>query len=320
MSVTGVTAGVANPVQGAEAAAGKKVYHVCVCICTFKRPELLGRVLASIANQVTKGLFTCSVVVADNDATQSARPVIAEFSASSQFPVTYCVEPRQNIALARNKALEYADGDFIAFIDDDEFATEDWLRNLLTTCLAYGVDGVLGPVKPYFEVEPPNWLRKGGFFDRETYPTGSKLAWPNTRTGNVLFRKGILTGFDIPFNPEFATAGEDMDFFRRMMEKGHEFVWCNEAIAYEVIAPSRCTRSFLLKRALLRGSNFPKHPQHRVRNIAKSLVAVPSYTLALPVLSLCGEHLFVKYLSKLLDHASRLLAFCGLRMAKERET
>jgi glycosyltransferase involved in cell wall biosynthesis len=319
VSVPGATV-IPNPLRQDKRGAAKKVYHVCVCICTFKRPELLRRALASIACQVTGGFLTCSVVVVDNDATQSAHPVVAEFSSNSRIPVTYCVEPRQNIALARNKAVEYADGDFIAFIDDDEFATEDWLRNLLATCLAYGVDGVLGPVRPYFEVEPPSWLRKGGFFDRETYPTGSKLAWPNTRTGNVLFGKGILTGFDMPFNPEFATAGEDMDFFRRMMEKGHEFVWCNEAIAYEVIAPSRCNRSFLLKRALLRGSNFPKHPKHRIRNIAKSLVAVPCYTLALPLLSLCGEHVFVKYLGKLLDHASRLLAFCGLPLVRERET
>ena len=35
--------------------------------------------------------------------------------------VKYCVEPRQNIALARNKALQNAEGDLIAFIDDDEF-------------------------------------------------------------------------------------------------------------------------------------------------------------------------------------------------------
>jgi hypothetical protein len=252
---------------------------------------------------------------------QSALPVVAAFSSVSRLPVTYCVEPEQNIALARNKVLGHADGgDFVVFIDDDEFAVDNWLHNLLKTCLAYGADGVLGPVKPFFELEPPQWVRKGGFFDRPTYATGSKMRWPETRTGNVLFRKRILNNFETPFRPEFGTAGEDVDFFRRMMEKGYTFVWCNEAIAYEVVPPSRCTRSYLLKRALLRGSNFPKHPRHRIRNIAKSLIAVPCYTLALPVLSMLGEDVFVTYLSKLLDHVSRLLAFLGLPLAKQRET
>ena len=145
------------------------------------------------------------------------------------------------------------------------------------------------------------------------------MTWPKTRTGNVLFKRSILRDLEIPFRPEFATAGEDMDFFRRLMERGHVFVWCNEALAYEVIPPSRCTRSFLLKRALLRGSNFPKHPKHRIRNIAKSLVAVPLYTVFLPMLWFCGEHVFVAYLTKLADHVSRLLAFCGVSLAKERE-
>jgi hypothetical protein len=111
-----------------------------------------------------------------------------------------------------------------------------------------------------------------------------------------------------------------MDFFRRALDKGYWFVWCNEAVAYEVVPSSRCTRSYLLKRALLRGSNFPKHPSHRARNIVKSLIAVPSYTLALPLLTLFGQHVFLKYLIKLLDHVSRLLAFLGLNLVSQRQT
>ena len=297
----------------------EQTHHLSVCICTFKRAELLKRLLASLAKQRTEGLFTYSVVVADNDGMQSAQPVVAAFSSQSPLPVTYCVERQQNIALARNRAIENADGDFVVFIDDDEFPAEDWLHNLLKTYLAYRADGVLGPVRPCFEVEPPQWVKKGGFFERPTYATGSKMRWPETRTGNVLFRKNILDGFEAPFRAEFGTAGEDVDFFRRMMEKGYTFIWCNEAIAYEVVPPSRCTRSYVLKRALLHGSNFPKHPRHRIRNIAKSLVAVPCYTLALPVLSLFGQGVFLTYLSKLLEHVSRLLAFLGMPLAKQRE-
>jgi succinoglycan biosynthesis protein ExoM len=306
--------------QPLDAATAKQTCHLCVCICTFKRAELLKRLLASLANQRTEGLFSYSVVVADNDGMQSARPIVAEFSLQSALPITYCMEPVQNIALARNKALESASGDFVVFIDDDEFPAEDWLQNLLKTYFAYGADGVLGPVKPYFEFEPPLWVTKGGFCERKTYVTGSKMKWQETRTGNVLFRRNILDGLESPFRSEFATAGEDVDFFRRMIESGYTFVWCNEAVAYEIVPPSRCTRSYVLKRALLRGSNFPKHPRHRIRNIAKSLIAVPCYTLALPVLSMFGQSVFIAYLSKLLEHVSRLLAFLGLPLAKQRQT
>lgn len=297
-----------------------QVYQISICICTLRRPELLRRILAKLETQRTEGLFSYSVVVSDNDHMRSAEQTVAKFSSATHVPITYCVEPRQNIALARNNAIKHADGDFIAFIDDDEFPADDWLLNLFKTCQASCADGVLGPVVPYFEPEPPAWVTKGRFFDRPTHATGYKLTWDQSRTGNVLFKKEILRDLEVPFRSNFDTAGEDMDFFRRAMEKGCRFVWCNEAVAYEVVPPDRCTRGYLLKRAMLRGSNFPKHPSDRARNIIKSVIAVPSYTLALPVLALVGQHVFLKYLIKLLDHGSRLLAFLGLTLVKQRHT
>jgi succinoglycan biosynthesis protein ExoM len=280
----------------------------------------LRQLLDRLDHQRTDGLFTYSVVVADNDNVRSAQPVVTASSSTSRVGITYCWESEQNIALARNKAIQYAEGDFIAFIDDDEFPADDWLYHLFKTCEAYGVDGVLGPVNPHFEAEPPGWVKRGKFFDRPTFDTGYRVNWDEARTGNVLFKREILQGVDTPFRSEFATAGEDVDFFRRMIENGRTFVWCNQAIVHEVVPASRCKRSYLLKRALLRGSNFHKHPSHRLRNATKSLVAVPCYTLALPILALFGQHVFLKYLIKLLDHSSRLLAYVGLSSVTRRQT
>lgn len=294
--------------------------HVSVCICTFKRPQLLRRLLDLLDDQQTDGLFTYSVIVADNDSARSAQRLVESFTSGSRVPVKYCFESQQNIALTRNKALQSAEGNFIAFIDDDEYPAKDWLLNLFKTCAAYGVDGVLGPVKPSFEHKAPKWATEGRFFERPTFDTGYRVNWDQARTGNVLFRRKILTADEVPFQPEFDTAGEDVDFFRRMMERGCVFIWCNEAIVHEVVPVSRCTRSYLLKRALLRGSNFSKHPTHRIRNGAKSLIAVPCYTLSLPFLLFFGQHVFLRYLIKLLDHVSRLLAFVGLRLVTQRQT
>lgn len=107
-------------------------HHITVCICTFKRAELLTRLLEKLNAQTTGDLFTYSVVVADNDSGRSAEPVVAKISPTARMPIAYCVEPQQNIALVRNRAIEHAGGDLIAFIDDDEFPVENWLLSLLT--------------------------------------------------------------------------------------------------------------------------------------------------------------------------------------------
>jgi succinoglycan biosynthesis protein ExoM len=290
--------------------------HICVCICTFKRQALLKRLLHELGSQHTEGLFTYSVVVADNDPTESARPVVLEFARNSSVETVYCVQPQQSIALTRNKALANAKGDFVAFIDDDEFPICDWLLILFKTCKEYGVDGVLGPVRPYFDQQAPGWVIKGGFYDRPTYKTGFVIDWGKGRTGNTFLRRAIFEGLKEPFNPVFLT-GEDQDFFRRMIRKGHIFIWCNEAVAYEVVPPLRWKRSFMLRRALLRGQVCAVHPTSGAVHLAKSLVAVPLYAAALPFLLLAGHHLFMKYLVKLCDHAGRLLGFLNLNPVKD---
>lgn len=292
--------------------------HISVCICTYRRPALLKRLLTELSRQDTKGLFSFSVVIADNDHRQSAKQVVLELAATASISIFYCVEPEQNIALARNKALENAKGDFIAFIDDDEFPEGDWLCNLFKTCNAYGVDGVLGPVRPYFEHKPPQWVIKGKFFERPTHNTGYKMDWPEMRTGNLFFRREILNGINYAFRSEFGTGSEDVDFFRRMMGKGRSFVWCNNAVVYELVPPARCKRSYQIRLALLRGGNSLKHRECLARNLSKSLIAIPVYGLALPFLFVAGHHHFMNYLIKFFDHAGRLLALLGLNPVKKR--
>lgn len=290
--------------------------HISVCICTYQRPQLLKRLLDELRDQDTRGLFTYSIVVADNDYLQSAMTVVSDLAVTSTVPIRYCVEPQQNIALARNKAIENTDGDFVAFIDDDEFPTKQWLLTLFDVCNEYGVDGVLGPVKRHFDEEPPKWLVKSKFYEREIYPTGSIVRWREGRTGNVLLKKKVFANDLEPFKPQFR-GGEDTDFFRRMIERGHRFVWSSEAVAYEVVPPARWKRTFMLKRALLRGAVTLTNPTFGVRDIAKSLVAVPIYILGLPFALVVGQHKFMALLIKLCDHLGKLLAVVGIDPMKK---
>lgn len=290
--------------------------HISVCICTFKRLPLLKRLLEALAEQETDGLFTFSIVVADNDGARSAEVLVIEFAAKTSIEVAYCVQPEQNIALTRNKAIENVTGSYIAFIDDDEFPIKRWLVTLFTALSEYKVDGVLGPVKRHFDQPPPKWVIKGDFYERATYVTGLVIDWRKGRTGNVLFKRELFAGDARPFRPEFR-QGEDQDFFYRMIEKGHRFIWCNEAIAYEVVPPIRWKRRFMLRRALLRGAMEPQTPGFGARSILISLAAVPIYLTVLPFVAIAGHHKFMTTLVSLCDHLGKLLAVLGLNPVKE---
>jgi len=280
--------------------------HISVCICTYKRPEPLKRLLKDLDRQNTAGLFTYSVVVADNDPEGSAAAAVEEIQPEVKVGIKYCAEPARGIARARNKVIANADGDYLALIDDDEFPLPDWLRILFVTCNRYGVDGVLGPVRRHFDQEPPRWLKKSNLYDRRVNPTGMQVSWKESRTGNVLLRRDVIRDNPAPFRPEFK-AGEDQDFFHRKIEEGRTFIWSSDAVVYEVIPPARWKRMYCLRKALLTGATAVQQPAFKRKNLLKSVVAIPLYTLCLPVAFLAGEHHFVHLLIKLCDHAGKLL-------------
>jgi glycosyltransferase involved in cell wall biosynthesis len=281
--------------------------HISVCVCTYRRPALLRSLLVALARQETGGQFTYSVVVVDNDRAESARSVVEEMTQKYPLPMVYCVEPRQGIARARNKAVENARGEFVAFIDDDERPIEEWLLLLFRTCGELNADGVLGPVKPYFETEPPGWITRGRFYERADYPTGFVIDGNKGRTGNVLLKRSLVRPGELAFRPEFVT-GEDQDFFRRKIAEGRVFIWCSEAVAYETVPPTRWTRSYIVRKALMRGRYSVIEPTFGVFDVAKSLAAVMIYAVALPALCLIGQHVFMRYVDKFCFHAGKILA------------
>jgi len=290
--------------------------HITVCVCTYKRPVPLQRLLQDLCDQDTAERFTYSIVVTDNDSQRSAEAVVCNLASSSTVPIKYCVETQRNISRARNKAIANATGDFVATIDDDEYPTKRWLQNLFDICNKPDVDGVLGPVLPHFSPETPRWVVKGGFYDRPQHPTGMVLDWPETRTGNVLMKAELFAGDAQPFNPQ-CLEGSDQEFFKRMMKKGRVFVWCDEAVVYEVVPPARWKRNFLVRRALFRGIFSLRNHGYPLRLIATSLVAAPAYAVALPVALVLGQARFMNFVFKFSYHVGRLLAVLGINPIRE---
>ena len=96
---------------------------VSVAICTRERPLELARCLLSLADLSERPL---EVLVVDN-APQSlrTREVVAGFPG-----IRYMCEPRKGLSAARNTALRSADGDVVAFIDDDAVAHPEWVARI----------------------------------------------------------------------------------------------------------------------------------------------------------------------------------------------
>ena len=187
--------------------------ELSICICTYKRPILLRRLLYSIRDQVH---LPCSIeiVVVDNDVGQSATQVISEFSKDFNGNLKSFSLGTPNISLARNAGIAAAAGRFIVMIDDDELPMNDWIFKLVETQVKFKADIVFAPVLPDYHVGVPDWIVSGGYFDRRRFKTGTVVDYRDARSGNVLIRREILdTNSEIsnvdsvPFDASFGRSG-----------------------------------------------------------------------------------------------------------------
>lgn len=294
------------------------ISHISICVCTYQRPKQLDQLLNALDQQATNGLFKFSIVVVDNDSRESARSIVESSAERLSVPIIYKVEPRQNIAVARNACVEMASGELVAFIDDDEEPVNDWLLNLYQVLVKHAADGVLGPVFPKFEDTAPSWAVKGKVFQRPSFDTGMVIHWSITGTGNVLIKREVLLEVEGPFNPQLGAGGEDTDFFRRAVSRGRVFVWSAEAVCYERVPPERTRVAFQLRRALLRGKVASCGPQAGWRGLLKSTLAICVYAVTLPMCLMMGSHVFITYLVRTFDHLGKLLATCGIDLVGDK--
>lgn len=233
------------------------ITKVAVCIATQRRPGHLRRLLKSLAALKIEhqGGVEVKVAVADNDPEGSARSVVEEVRAEGfPFPIDYAIEARRGISEARNLSVKLAGAvDSIAFIDDDETARPDWLKELLRAARNYGAQVVSGPVQPNFEKEPEPWMVESGLFGQPVFKTGHSPRWAGT--GNLLVQKSLLDELDGPFDPFFSiTGGGDQHLFRRLKNLGARNIYTRKAIVQEFKPAENTTMSKILRRRFRQGA------------------------------------------------------------------
>lgn len=284
--------------------------NIDICIATYKRTNWLSCLLESLLRQKLPGHFSLRIIVIDNDADRSAEDVVKVFFSGRDASYVYDVQAEKNIALTRNKALEYVTGDYLVFIDDDEWASESWLSQLVNASKNYNADVVFGPVIPVFQENAPSWIIRGKFFERNNV-SGTFLT--HGPTNNTLVRNPKSFGNKLVFSKEYGvTGGSDTELFSRLHKAGAKLVWCDEAKVYEHVPENRATLRWLVMRAL-RGGQVYARIFHKDQTLLNSIVFVLkrfSYLLVtiilLPVSLFGGKVLTVWVLRKIFANFGQL--------------
>lgn len=208
-------------------------------------------ILSIIGCNLNKSLIgEVNIMVVDNDVDKSAEITVKELADKFYgiHRMTYYNYPVKGLSNVRNeifrKALEF-NPDYIACIDDDEYATSDWLNQLVLTITKSKADIVLGPVIPEFEGKVSPYIAY--WFKYKNLENFQKVDffW----TGNFIICAGFFLKHNIKFDKRFnITGSEDSYFGVAALKSGANICWANNAIAYETIPQKRAKLNWLIKR------------------------------------------------------------------------
>ncbi|MER8566677.1 glycosyltransferase [Mesorhizobium sp. M0924] len=220
--------------------------RIDICVCTFRRPELADTLRSLAAMDMPAG-FGIGVIVADNDDEPTAEPLVTALASELKLVVRYRHAPARNISVARNACLDASTADFLAFIDDDETASPQWLAKLVAAAETIGAEAVLGPVRALYRPDAPDWMRKGDF--HSTLPVWVQGEIRTGYTCNVLLRMSADSLRDRRFSlARGQSGGEDTEFFDRMVKAGGRIAFAPEAWVEEVVPRSRAAFDWLRRR------------------------------------------------------------------------
>lgn len=184
---------------------------VSVVICTHNRLNLLTGCLESmLRQQADPSCF--EVLVINNSSTDGTVDFLSSFSSASvQF--RWVTEPKMGLSYARNRGWQEARGTYVAYIDDDAEATDDWISAILSFVARFpDIVAFGGPYSAFSTVPVPAWFPpEYGTMDlgSEERPLVANLE--SVIGLNMAFRKDALQACG-GFHPDLGMKGNKVSY------------------------------------------------------------------------------------------------------------
>jgi GT2 family glycosyltransferase len=204
-------------------------YRVSVAVSTYERPDRVARLLEALGRQSIPAT-DFEVVMYDDGSSAASLETVRTLAAAAPFPLRL-IEGGVNRgpATGRNHAWQATTAPIVAFTDDDCVPTPDWLSHALRAFDDPAVEVAVGRIEPAVDQ-----LHLLGPFSRTMHATDARFF----ATANCLYRREALTsadGFDERFR---RAAGEDTDLGLRVLERGGQAAFVNDALVHHDVRPS----------------------------------------------------------------------------------
>jgi glycosyltransferase involved in cell wall biosynthesis len=183
--------------------------RVSVVVCTYNGRRHIGDTLSALERLEYPNY---EVIVVDDGSTDGTAEIAA------QYPVRLIRTENRGLGAARNTGLRAANGEIVAYIDDDAYPDSEWLKRLTVVFLDSPYAAVGGPNVPPTEdslVAECVAHAPGG----PIHVLLSDVEAEHIPGCNMAFRRVSLAAIG-GFDPQFRVAGDDVDVCWRIQQRG----------------------------------------------------------------------------------------------------
>ena len=233
---------------------------VSVIVCTYNREDYILDALMSLKDQ-SADYSNYEVLLIDNNSNDRTPLICMQFAQQKgSLNYHYYKEPKQGLSHARNRGIELATGEIIAFIDDDAVASKHYIQEIIAFFNENEQVGAIGGrIFPKYETQKPVWMpnqltplfsiidlgEKNIPFKSGKYPVGANMA----------FRKSVFNtcgNFNIALGRtgKNMLGGEEKDIFYRIISHSILVWYAAKPWVYHLVPQSRTTKIFIKQQAI----------------------------------------------------------------------
>lgn len=213
-----------------------KNIKVSIIIPVYNIEEYLEKCLDSAVNQTLKDI---EIICVNDGSTDNSRSILEEYAKNDSHIVIIDKE-NAGLGAARNTGMDHANGDYILFLDSDDWLDLEAAESLYNQAILEDFDLVFFKIKPYDE-------EKDEFFKRDDYDliavkdffNKSNINYKSLKNSifrfsvvayNRIYKRSFLDKFSMKF-PE-GLIFEDNPFFYEVILKADNIKFLDEYYLY----------------------------------------------------------------------------------------
>jgi len=256
--VANVSADLANSIYNMQE---EPTVDFTVAIRVYNSGDRIAEILEKLLHQTDTEEINWEIVIVDNNSTDNTAQIIQQYQAQwcKPYSLRYFLETRQGAVFARARAIREAKGQYIGFLDDDNFPCSTWVSAAYTFGQAHPQVGAYGSrIQGRFDVEPPkNFERIQSFLALKergetanqydpsslSLPAGAGLVVRKQVWLNSVPERLNLQG---PVGGKLTAKGEDFEALLHIGQQGWE-IWYNPEMKIDHHIPGwRLERDYLI--------------------------------------------------------------------------